>query len=59
MINAITKMSHGLLKLHIDLRKKLFKPVLKQLDEYLRVVLYGAAPMDKETIEWYNDLGMN
>ena len=58
MINAITKMSHGLLKLHIDLRKKLFKPVLKQLDEYLRVVLYGAAPMDKETIEWYNDLGI-
>ena len=58
MINAITKISHGLLKLHIDLRKKLFKPVLKQLDEYLRVVLYGAAPMDKETIEWYNDLGI-
>lgn len=58
MINSITKLSHGLLKCHIDLRKKLFKPVLKQLDEYLRVVLYGAAPMDKETIEWYNDLGI-
>lgn len=58
MINAITKLSHGLLKCHIDVRKKLFKPVLNQFDEYLRVVLYGAAPMDKETIEWYNDLGI-
>lgn len=58
MINAITKLSHGLLKCHIDVRKKLFKPVLKQFDEYLRVVLYGAAPMDKSTIEWYNDLGI-
>lgn len=58
MINTITKLSHLLLKCHIDVRKRLFKPVLKQLDEYLRVVLYGAAPMDKETIEWYNDLGI-
>lgn len=58
LINAMTKISHGLLKCKIDVRKKLFKPVLKQFDEYLRVVLYGAAPMDKSTIEWYNDLGI-
>lgn len=58
LINAMTKLSHGLLKCKIDVRKKLFKPVLKQFDEYLRVVLYGAAPMDKSTIEWYNDLGI-
>ena len=58
LIDAMTKLSHGLLKCKIDVRKKLFKPVLKQFDEYLRVVLYGAAPMDKTTIEWYNDLGI-
>ena len=58
LIDTMTKLSHGLLKCKIDLRKKLFKPVLKQFDEYLRVVLYGAAPMDKVTIEWYNDLGI-
>ena len=58
LINKMTKLSHGLLKCKIDIRKKLFKPVLKQFDEYLRVVLYGAAPMDKVTIEWYNDLGI-
>ena len=58
LIDKMTKLSHGLLKCKIDVRKKLFKPVLKQFDEYLRVVLYGAAPMDKVTIEWYNDLGI-
>ncbi len=59
LINAMKKLSHMLLKCNIDVRKKLFKPVLKQFDEYLRVVLYGAAPMDKETIKWYNDLGID
>ena len=59
LIDKMTKLSHGLLKCKIDVRKKLFKPVLKQFDEYLRVVLYGAAPMDKVTIGWYNDLGID
>ena len=59
LINQMTKLSNILLKCKIDIRKKLFKPVLKQFDEYLRVVLYGAAPMDKETIKWYNNLGID
>ena len=58
LIDKMTKISHALLKCKIDVRKRLFKPVLKQFDEYLRVVLYGAAPMDKVTIECYNDLGI-
>lgn len=58
LIEKMKKISRALLKCKIDIRKKLFKPVLKQFDEYLRVVLYGAAPMDKVTIEGYNDLGI-
>ena len=58
LIEKMKKISRGLLKCKIDVRKKLFKPILKQFDEYLRVVLYGAAPMDKVTIEGYNDLGI-
>ncbi len=58
LINKMKKLSNLLLKIHIDVRKKLFKPVLKQFDEYLRVVFYGAAPMNKETIEGYNSLGI-
>ena len=58
LINKMKIISKILLKLHIDVRKKLFKPVLKQFDEYLRVVLYGAATMDKNTILGYNELGI-
>ena len=57
-IDKLKKVSNALLKMHIDVRKALFKPVLKQFDEYLRVVLYGAAPMDRETILGYNELGI-
>lgn len=59
LINKLKGFSNFLLKHHIDARKFLFKAVLKQFDEYLRVVLYGAAPMDKVTIEGYNSLGID
>ena len=58
LIEKMKKISRALLKCKIDVRKKLFKPILKQFDEYLRVVLYGAAPMDKVTIQGYNDFGI-
>lgn len=59
LINKLKSFSSFLLKHHIDARKFLFRAVLKQFDEYLRVVLYGAAPMNKETIEGYNALGID
>ena len=58
LIEKMKKISRTLLKCKIDVRKKIFKPILKKFDEYLRVVLYGAAPMDKATIEGYNDFGI-
>lgn len=58
LLDKIKKVSNILLKYKIDLRRVLFKSVLKQLDEHLRVVLYGAAPMDPKTIIGYNELGI-
>ena len=58
LVASIKKISNALLKCHIDLRKLLFKPVLKKFDEKLRVVFYGAAPMNKETILGYNEMGI-
>ena len=58
LIEKMKKISCALLKCKIDVRKKIFKPILKKFDEHLRVVLYGAAPMDKVTIEGYNDFGI-
>lgn len=59
LINMMTKVSNFLLTCKIDARKLLFKPVLEQLGGKLRVVLYGAAPMDKSTIIGYNNLGID
>ena len=58
LINKLTKISNILLKCHIDIRKKLFKQILDNFGGKLRVVLYGAAPMNKETVIGYNDLGI-
>ncbi len=59
LINKVSKISNILLKFKIDLRKILFKEVLNNFGGNLRVVLYGSAPMDKETIIGYNNLGID
>ena len=59
LINTMSKISNALLKCHIDLRKKFFKQVLDNFGGHLRVVFYGAAPMNKDTIIGYNNLGID
>lgn len=53
------KISKFLMKLHIDVRKKLFKAVREKLGEHIRIVYYGAAQMEKETIEGYYNIGID
>ena len=59
LINTMSKISNTLLKCHIDLRKIFFKQVLDNFGGNLRVVFYGAAPMNKDTIIGYNNLGID
>ena len=59
LINKMTKISNALLKCKIDLRKVIFKQILDNFGGNLRVVLYGAAPMNKDTIIGYNNLGIS
>ena len=59
LINTMSKISNTLLKCHIDLRKVFFKQVLDNFGGNLRVVFYGAAPMNKDTIIGYNNLGID
>lgn len=59
LINTMTKISNGLLKLHIDIRKKVFKQILDNFGGKLRMVLYGAASLDKDTIIGLNNFGIN
>ena len=58
LVDKMTKISNGLLKCKIDLRKKLFKAIREQFDEYLRLIIFGAASMDKDTIQGYLNLGI-
>ncbi len=59
LINKMTKISNVLLKCKIDIRKIVFKQILDNFGGNLRVVLYGAAPMNKETIIGFNNLGIS
>ena len=59
LINTMSKISNALLKCKIDLRKVFFKQVLDNFGGNLRLVLYGAAPMNKDTIVGFNNLGID
>ena len=59
LINNMIKISNTLLKAKIDLRKVFFKPILDKFGGNLRLVLYGAAAMSKDTILGYKNLGIS
>lgn len=58
LINTAKKISNVLLKIHIDVRKKLFKQVLDALGGHMRFVISGGAPLDKRVAKGFNDLGI-
>ena len=59
LVKTMAKISNFLYKyLHIDIRRKIFKSVLEQLGGNLRILYFGAAPMDKYVIEGYNTFGI-
>ena len=51
------KISKVLRKLHIDVRKKLFKEIHDKLGGNIRLFVSGAAALDVETERGFNDLG--
>ena len=57
-IKTATKISNLLLKLHIDIRRKLFKPIIDALGGELRFVVSGGAPADSKIAKGFNDLGI-
>lgn len=47
-----------LLKIHIDIRRKIFKQVIDALGGELRFLISGGAPADPEILEGFNNLGI-
>lgn len=59
LVNVMSKVANFLLIFHIDIRRKVFKSVLNQLGGKLRIAYFGAAAMDKNVIEGYNNFGID
>lgn len=51
-------LSRFLLKFGIDIRRKLFKDILKELGGELRFIVSGASPLDKKVAKAFNDFGI-
>lgn len=59
IVNIAKKISNILLKIHIDIRKKLFKQILDELGGHMRFVISGGAPLDKRVAKGFNELGIS
>ena len=58
LVKTAIKISNLLLKLHIDVRRKLFKQILEGLGGKLRLVIMGGAASDPEIIKGFNEIGV-
>lgn len=59
LINFMIKFSNALMKLHIDIRRILFKPLINALGGNMRFIISGGAPLDKKVAKWFNDIGIH
>lgn len=59
LVNAMRKVTRGLLKIKIDVRRKVFKQVLEGLGPNLRMFISGGAAISKEAIKAFRDIGIN
>ncbi len=55
---AALGLSNFLLRLHIDVRKTLFKSVHDAFGGNIRLVFMGGAPADKNVVKFFNDIGI-
>lgn len=58
IIKMAVAISNVLLKLRIDVRRKLFKQIIDALGGELRFVISGGAPADAKIAKGFNDLGI-
>ena len=59
LVKIMRKVCNGSLKIGIDIRSKVFKEILDQFGGKLHTLIAGGAPMNKEAIQGFVDLGIN
>ena len=58
LIKVMTRVTRILRKLGIDIRRKVFKPILEQLGGNIRFVISGASAIDKKVAKGFDDFGI-
>lgn len=58
LIKIVTKITNILLKVGIDIRRKVFKEIINNLGGELRLAVSGAAGIDKTVAKNFNDFGI-
>ncbi len=58
LIKMMTKVTRFLRKFGIDIRRKVFKPILEQLGGNIRFVISGASAIDKNVAKGFDDFGI-
>ncbi|MFR2534137.1 MAG: AMP-dependent synthetase/ligase [Clostridia bacterium] len=59
LVKTMSGIANFLLKFGIDIRKKLFKQILDNFAPDLRLLIAGGAPMSKDAIQGFLNLGIN
>lgn len=59
LIKVMSGISNLLLKFGIDIRRKMMKPVLDSFAPNLRILIAGGAPMSRDAIKGFLNLGIN
>lgn len=57
-VKKLAKVGRALNRMHIDIRRKMFKSVIDALGGELRMCIIGGAAGDKECIEGFSDFGI-
>ena len=58
LMKTMIVITNALSKVKIDIRRKVFKPIIDKFGGKLRVVFVGSAPLDKKIIKGFNDFGV-
>ncbi len=59
LVKTMSGIANGLQQVGIDIRRSVFKEILDQFGGKLRILIAGGAPMSKEAIQGFLNLGIN
>lgn len=57
-VNRVIAVSGALMKVGIDIRRRLMKQIIDAIGGALRMIIIGAAPANPEVIKWFNSVGI-